>query len=102
MVPNSILEDSTRPTVVVSEQRVRGGQVCDGGRHEVKKSRDIGLDPSVAGKPAPAKPARRVTGLRDLEPSPQPAGLACKAVTQHMTAAFCGSRSTYYCSTLSS
>jgi hypothetical protein len=45
MVPNSILEDSTRPTVVVSEQRVRGGQVCDGGRHEVKKSRDIGLDP---------------------------------------------------------
>jgi hypothetical protein len=29
----------------VSEQRVRRGQVCDGGRHEVKKSRDIGLNP---------------------------------------------------------
>jgi hypothetical protein len=30
---------------VVSEQRLRRGQVCDGGRHEVKKSRDIGLNP---------------------------------------------------------
>jgi hypothetical protein len=44
-VTNSILEDSTRPTVVVSEQNVSRGQVCNGGLHEVKKSRDFGLNP---------------------------------------------------------
>jgi hypothetical protein len=29
----------------MSEQRVSGGQICNGGLHEVKKSCDIGLDP---------------------------------------------------------
>jgi hypothetical protein len=31
--------------VVVCERRVSRGQVCDRGLHEVKKSRDFGLDP---------------------------------------------------------
>jgi hypothetical protein len=44
-VPSSLKQDSTRPTVVVSEQRVSRGEVCDGGLHEVKKSRDFGLNP---------------------------------------------------------